>query len=375
MLHGERLDRPTYTVLQSQHLDGGNTGVVVLTHHEVFGVDVVQKTVSLLGIPDALARSEPRILEELRHENLIRVREAQWDPEFDRTLACVTFTTDYYPGRCVHHALTTGHRFSVGDVISVIEGLLSACVYLHDSRRMMHRDIKPANVMLDGDRVHAYLGDLGSAARLDEDDTVEATGNTPLYRAPEGASGKLDVRADLYGIGCVMLEMLNGPVDYADVDRDKVDDRIARGRRALTDRHYAPAPWVPDKVARFVRKLVAADPGDRFATAREALRVLRGIAYVSWQRISGDGLLGTWSGTYPPQVPAARARTYEVTASAIGSGKYKGRVLLVARSRRSDAADWRNLASLTRRVQADDAKALAGFFRDVEAAAQAAPTP
>jgi hypothetical protein len=83
MLHGERFDRPTYAVLAST-LDGGSSGEIVLTHHEIFGVDVVQKTISLLDIPDGVARSEPRILQELEHDHLIRVREAQWDPFADR---------------------------------------------------------------------------------------------------------------------------------------------------------------------------------------------------------------------------------------------------------------------------------------------------
>lgn len=373
MLRGDRLDRPTYSVLQST-LDGGNTGEVVLTHHEIFGVDVVQKTISLLGIPDGVARSEPRILEELSHEHLIRVREAQWDPDRSRDLMCVTFTTDFYRGRCVHKALQENHQFSIGEVLGIIEGLLKACVYLHEDRRILHRDIKPANVMLDEARLHPYLGDLGSAARLDPiTGTAEATGNTPLYRAPEAASGHLGVRADLYGVGCVMLEMLNGPHDYAAIDRDKVDVRLTQGRRALVDRFYVPAPWVPAKVVGYVRKLVAADPQPRFRTAHQALRAVRDLRCVSWRRTGGEGLLGTWQGTYPPQVHPSRARTHEITATEVATGKYKGKVLLAARWRRTDAADWRNHATLTRRVQPDDAKALAGFFRDVEGAAHLAP--
>ena len=374
MLRGERLDRPTYAVLQST-LDGGNTGEVVLTHHEIFGVDVVQKTISLLGVPDGVARSEPRILEELRHEHLIRVREAQWDPERSRDLHCVTFTTDYYPGRCVLTALTRGHRFATGEVLGIVEGLLEACVYLHEDRQLVHRDIKPANVMLDEHRVHPYLGDLGSAARLDpETGLIEATANTPLYRPPEAATGHVDVRADLYGIGCVMVEMLNGAHDYDAIDRDDVDRRLGRGRRALPDRHYAPAPWVPARVAAIMRKLVAVDPQKRFATAHQALRAVRDTSCVSWRRTDGDGLTGTWTGIYPPHVPVARARTHEVTATPIVSGRYRGQVQLAARWRRSDAVDWRNHARLSRRVQLDDAKALAEFFRDVEAAAHRAPT-
>lgn len=373
MLHGERLDRPTYAVLQSA-LHSGNTGEIVLTHHEIFNVPVVQKTVSLLGIPDALARSEPRLLEGLSHEHLIRVREAQWDPDQPSDLVCVTFTMDFYAGRCIHVALQEGHCFSVTETLGIIAGLLEACIYLHDQQKMLHRDIKPANVLLDGDRRHPYLGDLGSAARLAADNTTDDMGNTPLYRAPEAVNGVIDVRSDLYGVGCVMLEMLNGPLDYESIDRDRVEDRLAQGRRALVNRLYDPAPWVPADVARVLRKLIAANPGDRYPNARTALSAVRRVRAVSWRRTSGDGLQGVWVGRYPPSVAPARARTHEVSATLIESGRHAGQVQLGARWRRSSTADWRNYASLARRVPADDSGALAAFFRAVEAEAQRAPT-
>lgn len=371
MLHGERLDRPTYALIMS--LDGG-TSDVYLTSHEIFGIDVVQKTVSLLGIPDGVARSEPRVLEGLRHPHLVRVREAQWDAERDPTLACVTFTTDFYPGRSVLYALESGHAFSTGEVLEVLAGVVSACVYLHDDAGLLHRDIKPGNVMLDESRTHPLLGDLALAAELDTSTRTTGPANaTPLYTPPENAGGSLDVRADLYGVGCVGLEMLNGVLPYAAIDRDKVAERLADGKRALVNRMYDPAPWVPPKVASFLRKLLAEDPGRRFTTAREALRALRHIRCVSWRRTSGIDLLGTWEGTYPPNVPRSRQRVHEIMAEEIESGPYKGKVKLSARWRNADNVNWRGHASLTRRVEPDDSRALASFFRDVEALAHSAP--
>lgn len=375
MLKGERLDRPTYSVLQSD-LGGGSSGEVLLADHEIFGVRVVQKTVSLLGVVDGVARSEPRILKTLKHDHLINVHEAQWTPGRSRTLSCVTFTTDYYEGRCIHYAMSEGHRFGVGDTLAVVEGVLKALVYLHDDRGLLHRDIKPANIMLDADRRHAYVGDLGSAAELDPATrTTDAYGGTPLYRAPEASANVLDVRSDLYGVGAVMIEMLNGPYDYDAVDRDKVDQRLATGRRSLVDREYAPGPWVPTNMARIVRKLVAVDPDDRFDSAHQALRAVQNVRCVTWHRVAGTDLVGTWEGDYPPDVAPGRARVHQVTAAPIVSGKYAGMVKLTARWRPYATASWRNYARLETRSAAGDAKTLARFFRAVEAAAQEAPTP
>ena len=96
-----------------------------------------------------------------------------------------------------------------------------------------------------------------------------------------------------------MLEMLNGPLDYAAIDRDKVDQRIDAGRRALADRYYVPGPWVPPKVAAILRKLLAADPAKRFDSAREALRAVQNVSVVSWRRTEGAGPIGTWRGRIP----------------------------------------------------------------------------
>ncbi|GAA1778892.1 hypothetical protein GCM10009795_026240 [Nocardioides hankookensis] len=372
MLHGERLDRPTYTLITS--LDGG-TSDVVLTDHEIFGIQVVQKTVSLLGVPDGVATSEPRVLEGLEHDHLVRVREAQWDPDHDEALQCITFTTDFYPGRSLLYALEQGHEFSVRDVLEIVDGILSALVYLHEECGLLHRDIKLGNVMLAADMKHARLGDLALAAAMDPSTgTTEPANATPLYIAPEAAAGALDVRSDLYQVGCVMLELLNGLLPYAEIDRDKVDSRLSEGRRPLSNPNYDPAPWVPANVARVLRKLVAQDPDRRYASAREALRAVRHLRCVGWQRIGGAALVGRWSGKYPPNVPAARARVYEVNAELVEKGKYQGQLLLTARWRNANSVDWRNYAGLTRRVPVEDARELASFFRDVEAKAHSAPT-
>lgn len=373
MLKGERLDKPTYAVLKSS-VGGGANGEVVVASHGIFGTRVVQKTVSLLGVSDSVARSEPARLESFDHPNIIDISEAQWTPEMDEALRCVTFVSPLYEGRCIHTALMEGHEFGVAGTISVAEGILSALVYLHDDRKILHRDIKPANIMLDALRVHAYVGDLGSAAELDPTTGMtDYYGGTPLYRPPEAASNALDVRSDLYGVGAVMVEMLNGPHDYAEINFDNVDKRISQGRRALPDAAYVLKPWVPPQLTSIVRKLIATKAEDRFESAYHARRALQNVQCVMWTRVGGEGLVGTWTGTFPPHVAPTRSRVYEVSASPVTAGKYKGQVRLSARWRRQTNLAWRNYAVLARRVELGDEKALASFFRDVEARAHSAP--
>lgn len=64
-IHGDRLDKPSYAILRS--LRGGSVGEAWLTHHEVFGQRIVQKTYSILGLEDSVGTREPRLLREIDH--------------------------------------------------------------------------------------------------------------------------------------------------------------------------------------------------------------------------------------------------------------------------------------------------------------------
>ena len=82
---------------------------------------------------------------------------------------------------------------------------------------IVHRDVKPSNVFLlkgeDGATPVAKLVDFGVASA--EDAKLTRTGaiiGTPAYMAPEQARGdtEVDARADLYGLGATLFEMVAG---------------------------------------------------------------------------------------------------------------------------------------------------------------------
>lgn len=368
VLLGEQLERPTYKILHT--ISEGNTAVCHKAVHDLYGRDVVQKTVSLLGVTDAAARSEPALLNRLSHDNLVKVWEAQWDPDPKlKAVKAVTFVMPYYPGKTVHSALNEGHRFSIGEAVKIACGTLDALHYLHIEERLLHRDVKPSNVMLDQTRTHAYLGDLGSAAFIDDTGDADAQAGTPLYRPPEAHLGRVGVAGDIYGVGMVLLEMLNGPLPYEEIVEDKLDERLAAGKAPVAARLLRPGPQVPDALSLLVRRMIDPDPARRPSSASEALAKLQNVTHMDWRDADEAA---RWEGRWPP-ASGQRSRVFRIEREIIPSGRYAGQVRLSAAWRRAGALDWRGLASLTRRAPAADEAALRTFFRDVESAAAQMP--
>jgi eukaryotic-like serine/threonine-protein kinase len=365
-LKGELLSKPTYTFLQT--LYEGNTGVCYKCEHEIFGKPFVQKTISLLGLDDAVAYNEPRMLHSMRHANLVEIREAQWDPDPQwQKVKAVTFTMPYYEGGSVNTALDENYRFSLSGATEIIAGILAALHYLHVEQRVLHRDVKPGNVMLDVDRRKSYVGDLGSAAYMDEDGSAEARSGSLFYRPPEYRSGRCTVKSDLYGVGMIFFEMLNGPFPYSKLSFEKIERRLAEGKRPLPDRWFTFPPNISDSLARFVRSMISVDPSRRPLDAETARRSLLRLRFIDWE-VTEPLLSGTrtWTGTWPPHASKEQARMYRVHVEPVTAGRYRGDLRVTAAWRRSDGNIWRGIRKLDRRIRSENEESeLRTFFSDV----------
>jgi eukaryotic-like serine/threonine-protein kinase len=171
--------------------------------------------------------------------------------------------------------LPTAEVYRIGREIA--QGLAAA-----HAKGLVHRDIKPANVWLEfgGDAVpepgsgRVKILDFGlvrpvADAHLTQEGAIVGT---PAFMAPEQASGAaVDARTDLFSLGCVLYRMTTGQVPFA--GRDAVATLLA------VDSEHPPAPVeitpaVPPALSALVMRLLAKNPADRPASAREVIELL-----------------------------------------------------------------------------------------------------
>jgi serine/threonine protein kinase len=367
-LRGERADRPTYRILD--RLGDRRGDDVFLAHHEIFDGKCVQKTVFIHGLEDALASNEPAFLDRLDHPRIVPVREAQWDPQGENA---ITFVMPWFAGGSVDDALKEDYRFSIAQAVTIAVDALDALAYLRREFNAVHRDTKPGNVLLNNDRVHGYLSDFGSAATIDASGQAAAVLGTHLYRPPEARSvGRVGTDADIYGIGMTLLEMLNGRIAWETMDLQQVDRRLQRGHRAVPDSWLEFAPHVPERLRRCVRKAIHRDPQQRYSPPEAFITALRKVRCIDWRHTDGDGLHGTWTGTWPPHLARDRRSEYRVTTRVLEAGRNRGE-LRVESDVRKPRGRWRQaVADVTAPTTASGA--IADVFAAVEAnAAQRSP--
>src|SRR5262249_16316590 len=132
-----------------------------------------------------------------------------------------------------------------------------------DEQGMVHRDIKPSNLLLTADGTVKLL-DLGlarpgAAAGPDSASTLTDTGmmmGTPDYVAPEQItdSHRVDIRADIYSLGCTLYHLLAGRPPFAG---GTVGLKLVKQQTAEPEALAALRPDVPAALSAIVQKLMA----------------------------------------------------------------------------------------------------------------------
>ncbi|MGE4159533.1 MAG: protein kinase [Planctomycetota bacterium] len=167
-------------------------------------------------------------------------------------------------------------RIAEKEALRITLGVARALEHAHKFA-IVHRDIKPDNVLL-GKNGEIKVADLGLAKEgMDAGITqVGMAMGTPNYISPEQAKAEenIDIRADIYSLGCSLFHMLTGEVPF-------------RGERieVILTKHVVEPPrsvrsMVPElstEVDDLVTKMMAKNPADRYQNPSDLCSVIEAV--------------------------------------------------------------------------------------------------
>jgi serine/threonine-protein kinase len=184
----------------------------------------------------------------------------------------------------------TGPTDDLPRCIGIFEQVCQTLAYAH-SHGVLHRDLKPANIMLGAfGEVQVMDWGLAKVLRPREGTTAEGTPSpptgmihtvrtgpqgpashtgealgTPAYMAPEQARGevdRLDQRADVFGLGALLCEILTGHPPFTAASAHEV---LARAMHADLDDAWArlQACGADPELVQLARTCLASDPAGR----------------------------------------------------------------------------------------------------------------
>ncbi len=192
-------------------------------------------------------------------------------------------------------AFATGLASDMPRFLAIFEAICQTVAYAH-SRGVIHRDLKPSNVMvgsfgdvqvMDWGLAKVLKRDVGdepspspspalsviatvrSASAAHESEAGSVLG-TPAYMAPEQASGEIDhvdQRADVFGLGSILCEILTGEPAYTAGSQPEVMRKAMRGDTADALRRLDGCGADAELIT-LARDCLAAERDDRPRSAR-----------------------------------------------------------------------------------------------------------
>ena len=186
------------------------------------------------------------------------------------------FVMRYMSGGSLSDMIKKG-RFSLRDAALVIERLAAALDHAH-SNGVIHRDIKPDNVLFDTSN-NPYISDFGVAKFTESlvSSTNQEVIGTPAYISPEQALGEdVDHRADIYGLGAMLYEMLTGERPFG---KDTVIGLALQHVNDPVPNVLNLRPDLPGEVDVIIKTAMAKNRENRYSTALELAHELNKVAY------------------------------------------------------------------------------------------------
>jgi serine/threonine protein kinase len=265
---------------------GRMAGVYKAVHHlgQVVAIKVLPP--SRARNPQFLARfqREARLAMRLKHPNVVRAF------QLGEANGLQYLVMEYVEGETLDEVLQRRRKLPPAEAVRLIHQALLGLQHIHE-QGMVHRDLKPANLMLSPaparkepeTTLHSNIKilDIGlGRAFFEETEAVDSdlTGEgvllgTPDYLAPEQARDPraIDIRADIYSLGCVLYHALTGQPPFPD---KSVMSQMLRHETETPRPLKEFNPAIPDGLQQIVGWMMAKKPDARYPTPGRAAQAL-----------------------------------------------------------------------------------------------------
>jgi serine/threonine protein kinase len=139
---------------------------------------------------------------------------------------------------------------------------------------MVHQDVKPANILVGHGEVK--ITDLGLAVLAGATASGGVTGGTAAYMSPEQieVDAPIDHRSDIYALGVTFYYLITGHLPFQGRTCREVLLKHLEGD--IVPPHEL-NPELTPAVSRFIRKVLAKDPEQRYQNADELLAAMQDL--------------------------------------------------------------------------------------------------
>jgi serine/threonine protein kinase len=294
---GDRLD----SFLLEEAIGVGGMGAVFRAHDNQLEREVALKILppEQARDPEAVQRfyQEGRAAARLDHETIARVYSIGHASNYHY----IAF--EFIEGSTLRQRVEAGGILPVADAINYTLQMATALVHATE-RGVVHRDVKPSNIIVTP-HGRAKLVDMGLARRFERggDAGLTQTGmtlGTFDYISPEQARDprSVDVRSDLYSLGCTLFYMLAGRPPFPD---GTVLQKLLQHQEEPPPDVRALNPSVPAELAAILTKLMAKDRDRRYQTPEQLVRDLLMVAgSLNLRSVSPEGLVWIDGAQAPP---------------------------------------------------------------------------
>lgn len=207
-------------------------------------------------------KEEVKIIKQLRHSCLVQYYKIKQEKRKKQ----LRIYMEYGAGGALSCKIRRDGPILLPALRTFTRQLVRGLQFLHENG-IAHRDVKCANIFLSRDCQSIKLGDFGAYKVFGKVSLVGGLKGTPHWMAPEVireqcTSEDAWIRADIWSLGCTVLEMFTGRSPW-----QEYSNPMAAMYQIVTSDQIPNIPSsAPDDLVEFLQKCLHREPSKRFRT-------------------------------------------------------------------------------------------------------------